>query len=108
MNHDSGHGVFGCIAATANAAQCPEGANLFSLVAFHFDAFKNFSNAVFGDAFLLALILTLIAGIAVFSSFIIETPQIKPLFLFGGTLSVLPQKQELIHWLSLHENSPPI
>ena len=47
MNHDSGHGVFGCIAATANAAQCPEGANLFSLVAFPFDAFKNFSKAAF-------------------------------------------------------------
>ena len=109
MNHGAGHEAFGCIAAAANAVDCPEGANLFSLATFHFDAFKNFSNAIFGEnvlnLLLLALALVFVLAVTVFSSFFI-TPQ--PLRRLERTLGFFPQKQELIHWLSLHENSPTV
>jgi len=110
MNHNSGHGHSGCIVAITQGTACPEGSNVITFLNSHFNAFKNFSLATFGEntlnALLLAFVSLLFIGLGFSKAFLFRTPQLAlARHRFTGSFSP-PQKQELIHWLALHENSP--
>ena len=112
MNHGQAHDMEpnNCIAATAKGMDCPKEAGPIDFAAFHIDAFRGFSLATFGESVMSALLLAfaslLFIGLAFFSSHLFKLPQ--PAFYrhrFRDAFSP-PQKQELIRWLALHENSP--
>ncbi|MEK9154816.1 MAG: hypothetical protein AAB596_02000 [Patescibacteria group bacterium] len=113
MGHESGaHN--GCVAVTAQGIDCPKENGVFSFIAFHFDAFRSFSTAVFGEN-LLASFLTLVLviggaslGILLGNLVSLVFPQLNFSYSryrrreFFNSLS----KREFIYWLALHENSP--
>jgi len=108
MDH-GGQSHSGCIAATANGALCPEG-NALASIAFHLNAFKNFSTAIFASSiaalFILALALAyflrLPAGLCA-NSF---SEQRYFSNSFGE--QVYPARKYILRWLALHENSPSL
>src|SRR3989338_1693242 len=63
MNHGNAYDHNGCIIAAAQGADCPNGTDPLSFVAFHLDAFKNFSTAVFGNN-ILSIFLAIVALIS--------------------------------------------
>lgn len=112
MNHGSGNGHSGCIAVTAQKAICPMGGNAFSFIAFHFNAFRSFTTAIFGDGFVgmtaSLIVLFLILAIGFFVK-INSTPLvIKTDYNFNrfSESNYFSFQQKLIHWLALRENSP--
>ena len=112
MNYTNGHDHDGCMAATAQGVDCPKEANLIDFVAFHFDAFRGFSLATFSESIMSTLLLAfaslLLFSLAFFSPHLFKPPQLAfNKYRFRDSFSP-PQKQELIHWLALHENSPAI
>ena len=98
MNHESGQGHEGCIAATARGGDCPIINNELGLLFFHLDTFKGFSLGIVLAA--LAFILPLWFAkdfIYVFSEFrigVVPAP------------SAFSSFRDFTHWLALHENSP--
>ncbi|MDP1689397.1 MAG: hypothetical protein Q8L47_04725 [bacterium] len=101
-----------CIAATARGESCPLENNLSQVLTYHFDSFRSFSTATLSDnlsrMLLFLFALTLISGFWVFKN-------------IGSILAISTSSQNnrpflkpreslfqlnLIHWLSLHENSP--
>lgn len=114
MGHCSGHCYGGCIAATANRQLCPENENALQFLTFHFDSFKSFSTAIFGDNFAIALFwflaLLMPIGVRIMAS-AKPTPTIfATSYRHKQSLELLshPLQRELAHWLSLHENSPAV
>lgn len=112
MNHGSGNGHSGCIVVTAQKAICPMGGNAFSFIAFHFEAFRSFTTAIFDDGFIgmtASLIVSfLILAIGFFVK-INSTPLlIKTDYNFSrfSESNYFSPQQKLIHWLALRENSP--
>lgn len=113
MNHGGEHN-HGCIAATAQGvADCPNQANPFAFLTFHFDAFKSFSTATVGSPLTSALLISLaLIFISFLALFFRDTAQVfsrlqahqrKRQESFG-----FPFRLQLNHWLALHENSPSI
>ncbi|OGZ00371.1 MAG: hypothetical protein A2945_03415 [Candidatus Liptonbacteria bacterium RIFCSPLOWO2_01_FULL_52_25] len=98
-----------CVAATAQGIDCPKNNSPLSYLAFHFDALKGFSTAVFGNfmttLFLLALALMCafrpLSGLRARSSFE---------YAAGGLRGERSSRagERIRHWLALHENSPGI
>ena len=69
MRHTN-HNYYGCVAATAQGAVCPEGANALDFISFHASAFRSFSTGVAGAAMtvFVALLLLMAARARLFSS----------------------------------------
>ena len=112
MTHANGHNLNGgCFAATARGVNCPEQVKL-DYVSFHLEAFRSFSLAIFGESLANILLfmfsLILFVGFGVFPSFFSKSFQFnlgryKSRIYFSSS-----QKQELVRWLALHENSPAV
>src|SRR3989338_4287108 len=114
MNHGQAHDMElnNCIAATAKGMDCPKEADPINFATFHLDAYRGFSLATFGESVMSALLLAfaslLFIGLAFLSISLFRQPQLAFYrYRFRNAFSP-PQKQELIRWLALHENSPPI
>lgn len=111
VNHTQEHGHSGCIATAIQKSECPRQNSSLNYLAFHFDAFKDFSTAAFGkNIFFLLLTLILFAigaGLALFFGKI-ALPQLGSVSSRSRNWEFFssPQTQELTHWLALHENSP--
>ncbi len=102
-----GQGHVNCLAALSNGFTCVENSPI-ALANFHLSALKNFSTAIFENisAIVFALVLLLVlAGVAVFRdakiSFASRTAFYFENIIFSGA-------NRIIHWLSLHENSPAL
>lgn len=106
------HGHDGCIAATAQGGNCPGWQSGIALLIFHLDAFRGFSTAVFSDSFANAFLWLLgLMPLAVFGFFATArqmAPKLTTNYRHSGfvELSSFRTRQEFIHWLALHENSP--
>jgi len=111
---DNGGGYGSCFATAMNGTTaCPLGNNTLAFLAFHLNTFKSFATALMGEntALFLVFALSIILGMAgifllrkAFSKF-----EIFPLFFGRYLFSVqfVPlAKNQFIHWLALHENSP--
>jgi hypothetical protein len=114
MNHGEAHDMDSnnCIAATARGLDCPKEADPIDFASFHIDAYRGFSLATFGESILSGLLLAfaplLFIGLALFSHHLFKPPQLAFYrYRFSDSFSP-PQKQQLIRWLALHENSPAI
>ena len=105
QNHDGG-----CIAATAQGTDCPRQLNPLEYLAFHLDAFRNFSTATFSSVTALLSILSLfVIGIAVTASLEnLALPKLKYSWLERSASFSPPYQHKLLRWLALHENSPAI
>lgn len=105
--HHSG----GCIAASVQGVVCPNQSNLFESLAFHLDALRDFSTAIFGAHIVASLLMLamLIAGAGLALLLGATAPpqpsrmraRYRPRESFRS-----PLQQALLRWLSLHENSP--
>jgi len=110
MGHENDH-ARGCIAVIASQADCPNISRLLDSITFHFNAFQSFSLATFNENILsglLSLLFSLLlAGLYIFGSSRLEAPRgnLSPGRQFREDFSYSP-KQQLAHWLALHENSP--
>lgn len=111
MNHGGGHSR-GCVAATVQGdADCPLVAgNMIAFLAFHFDVFKSFSTATLNSSFagMLLIVLALVSMSLLFSEKTIpafSNPQINKRRQESLKLRF---RNNLIHWLALHENSPSV
>lgn len=94
-----------CIAETVNGALCPLSDPLTG-IAFHLNAFKVFSNAVFSSTILL---LTLLSA-AAFLFLSGDAPSlVSPTFanLDDAETKVIPVSHKLSDWISLHEKRDP-
>lgn len=108
QNHNGG-----CIAATAQGAECPKSSNPLDYFTFHLDAFKGFSTATFGENLLVSLFtLVLFAiGIGLGAAFgNLDLPQLSSIYSRYERWKFFCSfpRCGLIHWLTLHENSPAI
>lgn len=101
MNHDA---HTGCIAKVMAAAPCPSANNPFAMLSYHLDALRNFSSATFASSVISVFFLVFAAGYG---------------FLHGPQLTFFPRqlsfsfaerplflRERILHWFSLHENSP--
>ncbi len=113
MSHGTGHesGSNGCIGAMAQGTDCPKEENTLVFLAFHLNAFRSFSTAVFSQnilsLFFLAASLLLLARTAMGKLFAESVSldcrsRLRQFFEPSGT-HFQPQ---IIRWLALHENSP--
>ena len=97
MDHSGGH--YGCIAARASGAICPD-ASPWAVIGMHLKAFQSFSNAVFNPIF------------AIFFSVFWLLQKNKTGLLIGFRESfkrtVFSFAGQVIRWISLHENSPAL
>ncbi len=105
QNYDNG-----CIWAISQGTDCPKQGNSIDYLASHFNAFKNFSSAAFGtlattllllSLFIVGTTFSLLSGNLVSPKLNLSHHWLKRL----DSLRLLSQYR-LIHWLSLHENSP--
>ncbi|MBI1975230.1 MAG: hypothetical protein HYS57_02640 [Parcubacteria group bacterium] len=112
MGENDGLGHGRCVAAMARGIDCPPGSNLVDVAAFHLNAFRVFSNAVFGDyalgAFLFSFVLVLSVAVI---HFLAGSVLVVPVNFLGGqrlrfSEILLPSTRALARWLALHENSP--
>jgi len=114
MNHRQAHGMNqgNCIAATAKGMDCPKEADSIDFAAFHIDAYKGFSLAIFGKSAMSMLLLAfsswLFVGLALFSPHLFNPPQLAFYRYRFRDSFFPPQKQQITRWLALHENSPAI
>lgn len=105
------NGHRGCLAAAANGGNCPEETGFLSFLNFHFNAFKSFSTAIFGDssfslAFFFAALLILISN-----RLIADFPLVEPEADYRQSRipeSIFTLKRDFAGWLALHENSPAV
>lgn len=108
MNY-SGGAHSDCIAATVSGGPCPVESNPLASVAFHFDAFKNFSTATvvsFTTSLLLAL--TLVFALYALPGFQINFFPKQASFSKYLKEQSFPLRQCIYRWLALHENSPTL
>ena len=112
MNHRNAYDHNGCILATTQGADCSKVTDSLSFVAFHLDAFKNFSTAVFSNN-ILSIFLAIVALISLvgFGISLRVNVQHSQLNFFSRRRRFLesfcpPFQKELTRWLALHENSP--
>jgi hypothetical protein len=111
MNHDSGHGHTGCIATRVKGIECPSLIGTLDMVFLHMSVFEKFSSAVLSDYMVLILFLVLALVVSYFLSINHDLlPQLSANHLrwFNLELYKSPPKKELLHWFSLHENSPSV
>jgi len=100
MNHGESH--TGCIAAEAQSGDCPKNNNPAAFVAFHLDAFKKFSSAIFS----IFLPLLFIAFGFISPQFALGNfPSLFSHYGFSEANTIFTKKK-LNRWLALHENSP--
>lgn len=98
----------GCIAAIIQGTGCPNQGSLADYLAFHLNAFKNFSTAPFmNSASSLLILFLLVIGIA---SGALRGNLAPPKFTYyqirrSDSFSP-PSQRGLLCWLALHENSP--
>ncbi len=100
-----------CLAATAKGVDCPKEAGPIDFAGFHIDAFRGFSLATFGEnilaSFLILVLLAVGVGLSRLLGNYLSPPQLNLAYSRYGPEQVsLPLKQQLLRWLSLHENSP--
>ena len=111
MNHGSGYGHNGCIAATLQGVDCPKGENTLSFLTFHLGVFQSFSTAVFGQTILSFLLLgvplLLLARIVISTLYIAPgSPGPHSRLRYFLRLSPSSFQKRILRWLALHENSP--
>ncbi len=113
MNHESGHGMAqgGCLAAIAQGIGRATNAQPLDSAAFHINALKDFSLAIFDASAMSGLSLMfaffVFAILAFFSLFLFQNPHhVSNPQRLRGALPFIPQKQKLARWLAFHENSP--
>lgn len=93
-----------CVVSSAKGVDCPKGATLIDFATFHIGAFRDFSLATFGEnllVFLLTLLFLAIVGTNLGALLGSLAPRRYDPEQFSS-----PSKQQLLRWLSLHENSP--
>lgn len=110
MNHEGSHGS--CIAVAAHGgADCSRDEGAWTFIAFHLDAFKSFSTAVFGHGADAALALTSAAFLLLFYVSFAKV-------FARGRIPLKEQKRsvesvrfaptrELMRWIGLHERRDP-
>lgn len=108
MGHEeSGRG--NCLAATLQGFVC-SGNNVIAFASFHLEALKVFSSALVGQ--ILASVLALIMFMAFalyFSGKTLIPDKSFHFYVFRDFSSAnFPIKKQLLHWLSIHENSPTL
>ena len=110
MNHGDSHN--GCLAKTAQKADCPKETGALPFLNFHLESFKNFSTATLTDNLANALLLLLALILATRLKFIANVQPTSPVFAanyhrrqFLESPS-FPYQQKLTHWLALRKNSP--
>lgn len=111
MNHDSGAGHSGCIAASAKGIDCPEETTALIFLNFHFDALKSILTATSVKnangslaAFMMSVFIFLIFGTSGFGYKSIPICILSSYWLFEPDISLYRMKSR--RWLALHENSP--
>lgn len=102
--------MHGCIAALTRGVQCPAESDSFSSLTFHAGVIKSFSTATV-SAGLFAMFLLLAILVLAFSNKRgenIALPFLASLSRYKQETRVLasPLGQRILHWFSLHENSP--
>src|SRR3989338_5421401 len=105
MVADAMAGHDGCLAELANGGTCPSG-NPFSYLAFHFDAFKLFSTAIFTSGLvILFIVLAFSFGLPKLTD---PKTNASIYWRYSKNLNFAapPFKKQLIRWLALHKNSP--
>lgn len=114
MGHGSQSAHSGCIAAVAKGMDCPYEFGSLPYLAFHLDAYKNFSKATVSGSYVpawsafLALLAAAVYGFAVLrqnSQEFFGVPH-EVLRLFG--ISLFSARRGFFRWIALHENSPQI
>lgn len=112
MNGDTNHNR--CLAVIASGGiACLDMNGLMGMVSVHFGAFQKFSNAIFGENFLIPLLMFIgVLSAIVFqikknNSFVFQN--LIPAF-YGkrDNFRSLPLKLEINHWLALREKSPAL
>lgn len=102
MNHTNGHNeARGCIAATSQGIDCPKEAGI-TFAAFHLDAFKHFSTAIFG---LLLISLFAAIGLSLGRTSLAPPCAARISRAYRECLRLLSTRS-YTRWLALHENSP--
>ncbi|MBK5215445.1 MAG: hypothetical protein JJE53_01395 [Candidatus Pacebacteria bacterium] len=114
MHISSQNQMDGCIAATFQDANCPFQVNSLNYLFFHLDAYRSFSFSFFTDNILNTLsfsfMLFVFIGLVVFYSNLTKIPELtttKSRYRFRNSF-FSHQKQKIIEWLSLFENSPTV
>ncbi len=112
MNHESMQKHISCVASMVQGTVCPDRTDVFNFIAFHVEAFKAFSQAVFSqDVLGLALALSIIIFLA--AAFVADSTYV--VLLFGNACqgfqqllkpSLCPIKQKTFSWLAFKEHSP--
>lgn len=111
MDPEGNHSHNGCIAATARGIDCSKREDALPFLAFHLDAFRSFSAAVFGEnlggMLLMLFLLLLTSGAAILRGLQLNPPPSD----FSKTHQFLKfpafsLQRKLVRWLALHENSP--
>lgn len=113
MNHDStvGHNK-GCIAQTLQGTECPKKEEALSFLNFHLGAFRIFLTAtLFKNLAGYFILLIALLFVSVFE--ISKINHIKPTPVRNHSSeqsleSFFLSQRHLIHWLTLHENSPSL
>lgn len=102
--------MHGCIAALTRGVQCPAESDSFSSLSFHAGVIKSFSTATVGAGVFAAFFLFAVLVLAFFyksdegvgEPFLASYSRYKQEVRFFAS----PLKQRILHWFSLHENSP--
>ncbi len=113
MSHGTSHasGSRGCIGAMAQGTDCPKEESVLGFLAFHLNAFRSFSTAIFSQnilsLFLFVASLLLLAGTAMGRLFA-ESVSLDCHSRFRQFFEppVTHLQPQIIRWLALHENSP--
>lgn len=106
QNHDGG-----CIASSVQGTDCPKQSDPISYLTFHIDAFKGFSNVVFGENFLASLLALVLLAVGVGLAFLfgnLVPPKLSPSYIYYRKCESFksPPEQQFLRWLALHEKSP--
>lgn len=107
MNHENESGHYNCVAAaTAGINDCSESETALNMAVFHLNAFKSFSDAIPNILTLILFILLLPLAVVKFKVLLLNLN-------FSSFLKNLKNfyflpKLKIIHWLSIHENSPSL
>lgn len=95
-----------CIMPLLAGAICSDQLNIFAFLNIHFNFLRNFSEGLLASIFAVLPFLTVLIFYSINSRIKSEEIFFSPKKLFD--LEYKPQKIELIHWLSLKENSPAL
>jgi len=102
----------GCVFASSQGIDCPRQFNFLDYISFHFNSLRNFSTVATSDSLLSLLLMSFLFAAAIGLGVprgSLTPPKFLPAYhQYRSEFFRLPQKNELLRWLSLHENSPAV